>query len=98
MEWVLAPANLRRAYQRVASNKDAPGGDGITSKVYAPSTFPNPKTAPNSWHPQRRGSPDPTGFAATSPLFSNYSYGFRPGQKRLSSHRNRLLLDLWARS
>jgi RNA-directed DNA polymerase len=30
MERVLAPANLRRAYQRVASNKGAPGADGMT--------------------------------------------------------------------
>jgi len=27
---VLAPANLRRAYQRVVSNKGAPGADGMT--------------------------------------------------------------------
>lgn len=32
MERVLAPANLRRAYQRVASNKGAPGADGVTVK------------------------------------------------------------------
>ena len=30
MEQVLAPANLRRAYQRVVSNKGAPGADGMT--------------------------------------------------------------------
>ncbi|MFP3866528.1 group II intron reverse transcriptase/maturase, partial [Pseudomonas capeferrum] len=30
MERVLAPANLRRAYQRVVSNKGAPGADGMT--------------------------------------------------------------------
>ena len=29
MERVLAPANLRRAYQRVISNKGAPGADGM---------------------------------------------------------------------
>ncbi|WP_281616648.1 reverse transcriptase domain-containing protein [Escherichia coli] len=30
MARVLAPANLRRAYQRVVSNKGAPGADGMT--------------------------------------------------------------------
>ena len=30
MERVLAPANLRRAYQRVVRNKGAPGADGMT--------------------------------------------------------------------
>ncbi len=30
MERVLAPANLKRAYQRVVSNKGAPGADGMT--------------------------------------------------------------------
>ncbi|HBP5743980.1 TPA: group II intron reverse transcriptase/maturase, partial [Pseudomonas aeruginosa] len=29
MERVLAPANLKRAYQRVVSNKGAPGADGL---------------------------------------------------------------------
>lgn len=30
MERVLASANLKRAYQRVVSNKDVPGADGMT--------------------------------------------------------------------
>lgn len=30
MARVLAPANLKRAYQRVVSNKGAPGADGMT--------------------------------------------------------------------
>ncbi len=30
MERVLAPVNLKRAYQRVVSNKGAPGADGMT--------------------------------------------------------------------
>ncbi len=30
MERVLAPANLKRAYQRVVPNKGAPGADGMT--------------------------------------------------------------------
>ena len=30
MERVLAPANLKRAYHRVVSNKGAPGADGMT--------------------------------------------------------------------
>ncbi len=30
MERVLAPANLKRAYQSVVSNKGAPGADGMT--------------------------------------------------------------------
>ena len=30
MERVLAPLNLKRAYQRVVSNKGAPGADGMT--------------------------------------------------------------------
>ena len=33
MELVLAPANLRRAYQRVVSNKGASGADGMTVDV-----------------------------------------------------------------
>ncbi|SFW92787.1 RNA-directed DNA polymerase, partial [Pseudomonas sp. NFACC16-2] len=35
MERVLAPANLRRAYQRVVSNKGAPGADGMTVEQLA---------------------------------------------------------------
>ncbi|TDV69937.1 hypothetical protein EC915_102197 [Pseudomonas sp. LP_7_YM] len=30
MAQVLAPANLKRAYHRVVSNKGAPGADGMT--------------------------------------------------------------------
>ena len=35
MERVLAPANLKRAYQRVVSNKGAPGADGMTVEQLA---------------------------------------------------------------
>jgi hypothetical protein len=47
--------------------------------------FPNRRAAPATGYPQRRGSPDPASTAATAhaifdPLFSDYSYGFRPGR------------------
>lgn len=57
MERVLAPANLKRAYQRVVSNKDAPGADGMTVAdlaIYVKQYWPTLKARllASEYHPQ----------------------------------------------
>ncbi|MFJ2467867.1 group II intron reverse transcriptase/maturase [Pseudomonas sp. NPDC087615] len=111
MERVLAPANLRRAYQRVVSNKGAPGADGMTvdqladyTKQYWPTL--KARLLAGVYHPQGVRAveiPKPKGGTRQlgipcvvdrliqqallqqltpifDPLFSDYSYGFRPGR------------------
>ncbi|MBH8613766.1 hypothetical protein I4N56_024825, partial [Pseudomonas mohnii] len=111
MARVLAPANLRRAYQRVVSNKGAPGADGMTVDQladYVKQYWPNLKTRllAGEYHPQGVRAveiPKPKGGTRQlgipnvvdrliqqallqqltpifDPLFSDYSYGFRPGR------------------
>lgn len=111
MERVLAPANLRRAYQRVVSNKGAPGADGMTVddladhvKQYWP--ILKVRLLAGEYHPQGvravdipkpKGGTRQLGIPSVvdrliqqallqqltpifDPLFSDYSYGFRPGR------------------
>ena len=111
MERVLAPANLRRAYQRVVSNKGAPGADGMTVADlagYVKQYWPTLKARllAGEYHPQAVRAveiPKPQGGTRQlgiptvvdrliqqalqqqltpifDPLFSDYSYGFRPGR------------------
>lgn len=111
MEQVLAPANLRRAYQRVVSNKGAPGADGMTVADlagYVNQHWPTLKARllAGEYHPQAIRAveiPKPQGGTRQlgipsvvdrliqqallqqltplfDPLFSDYSYGFRPGR------------------
>lgn len=111
MERVLAPANLRRAYHRVVSNKGAPGADGMTVEQLADYTnqyWPTLKARllAGEYHPQGVRAveiPKPKGGTRQlgipcvvdrliqqallqkltpifDPLFSDYSYGFRPGR------------------
>lgn len=111
MERVLAPANLRRAYQRVVSNKGAPGADGmLVSELgdYLKQYWPllRERLLSGEYQPQGvRGVeiPKPQGGVRQlgipsvldrwiqqallqqltpifDPLFSDYSYGFRPGR------------------
>ncbi|VVP11375.1 group II intron reverse transcriptase/maturase [Pseudomonas fluorescens] len=111
MERVLAPANLRRAYQRVVSNKGAPGADGMTVDDladYVKQYWPTLKVRllAGEYHPQGVRAvdiPKPNGGTRQlgipsvvdrliqqallqqltpifDPLFSDYSYGFRPGR------------------
>lgn len=111
MERVLAPANLRRAYQRVVSNKGAPGADGMTVADlagYVKQYWPTLKARllAGEYHPQPVRAveiPKPQGGTRQlgipsvvdrliqqallqqltpifDPLFSDYSYGFRPGR------------------
>ena len=111
MERVLAPANLKRAYQRVVSNKGAPGADGITVDQlagYVKQYWPTLKTRllAGEYHPQGvravdipkpKGGTRQLGIPSVvdrliqqallqqltpifDPLFSDYSYGFRPGR------------------
>jgi RNA-directed DNA polymerase len=108
---VLAPANLRRAYQRVVSNKGAPGADGMTVddlagyvKQYWPTL--QRRLLAGEYHPQGvravdipkpKGGTRQLGIPSVvdrliqqallqqltpifDPLFSDYSYGFRPGR------------------
>ncbi|MGF6316177.1 group II intron reverse transcriptase/maturase [Pseudomonas frederiksbergensis] len=112
MERVLAPANLRRAYQRVVSNKGAPGADGMTVDQlagYVKQYWPTLKTRllAGEYHPQGvravdipkpKGGTRQLGIPSVvdrliqqallqqltpifDPLFSDYSYGFRPGRR-----------------
>ncbi len=111
MERVLAPANLQCAYQRVVSNKGAPGADGMTVtelagyvKQYWPSL--KARLLAGEYHPQGVRTvniPKPNGGSRQlvipsvidrfiqqallqqltplfEPLYSDYSYGFRPGR------------------
>ncbi|MEN5033580.1 group II intron reverse transcriptase/maturase [Pseudomonas sp. TWI929] len=111
MERVLAPANLRRAYRRVVSNKGAPGADGMTVADlagYVKQYWPTLKVRllAGEYHPQAVRAveiPKPQGGTRQlgipsvvdrliqqalqqqltplfDPLFSDYSYGFRPGK------------------
>jgi RNA-directed DNA polymerase len=111
MTRVLAPANLRRAYQRVVSNKVAPGADGMTVAElagYVKQYWPTLKARllAGEYHPQGVRAveiPKPKGGTRQlgipcvvdrliqqallqqltpifDPLFSDYSYGFRPGR------------------
>ncbi|CAI8735508.1 RNA-directed DNA polymerase [Pseudomonas sp. IT-196MI5] len=111
MARVLAPANLKRAYQRVVSNKGAPGADGMAVdqlaghvKQYWP--ILKSRLLAGEYHPQGVRAveiPKPKGGTRQlsipsvvdrliqqallqqltpifDPLFSDYSYGFRPGR------------------
>lgn len=111
MERVLAPANLKRAYQRVVSNKGAPGADGMAVEQladYVKQYWPILKTRllAGEYHPQGvraveipkpKGGTRQLGIPSVvdrliqqallqeltpifDPLFSDYSYGFRPGR------------------
>lgn len=111
MERVLAPANLKRAYQRVVSNKGAPGADGMTVDQlagYVKQYWPTLKARllADEYHPQGvraveipkpKGGTRQLGIPSVvdrliqqallqqltpifDPLFSDYSYGFRPGR------------------
>ncbi|SDB50865.1 group II intron reverse transcriptase/maturase [Pseudomonas sp. NFACC23-1] len=111
MERVLAPANLRRAYQRGVSNKGAPGADGMTVEQLADYTnqyWPilKARLLAGEYHPQgvrAVETPKPKGGTRRlgipcvvdrliqqallqqltpifDPLFSDYSYGFRPNR------------------
>jgi RNA-directed DNA polymerase len=111
MERVLAPANLKRAFQRVVSNKGAPGADGMTVNQlagYVKQYWPILKTRllAGEYHPQgvravdipkSKGGTRQLGIPSVvdrliqqallqqltpifDPLFSDYSYGFRPGR------------------
>lgn len=111
MERVLAPANLKRAYQRVVSNKGAPGADGMTVDQladYVKQYWPilKDRLLAGEYHPQGvraveipkpKGGTRQLGIPSVvdrllqqallqqltpifDPLFSDYSYGFRPGR------------------
>lgn len=111
MARVLAPANLKRAYQRVVSNKGAPGADGMTVDQlagYVKQYWPILKARLLAGEYQPQGVravdiPKPKGGTRQlgipsvvdrliqqallqqltpifDPLFSDYSYGFRPGR------------------
>lgn len=111
MERVLAPANLKRAYQRVVSNKGAPGADGMTVDQladYVKQYWPilKARLLAGEYHPQGVRAveiPKPKGGTRQlgipcvvdrliqqallqqltpifDPLFSDHSYGFRPGR------------------
>ncbi|RJG13821.1 group II intron reverse transcriptase/maturase [Pseudomonas cavernicola] len=111
MARVLAPANLKRAYHRVVSNKGAPGADGMTVDElagYVKQYWPTLKARllAGEYHPQGvraveipkpKGGTRQLGIPSVvdrliqqallqqltpifDPLFSDYSYGFRPGR------------------
>lgn len=111
MERVLAPANLRRAYHRVVSNKGAPGADGMTVDQladYVKQYWPilKARLLAGEYHPQGvravdipkpKGGTRQLGIPSVvdrliqqallqqltpifDPLFSDCSYGFRPGR------------------
>ncbi|MNG78055.1 Group II intron-encoded protein LtrA [compost metagenome] len=111
MTRVLAPANLKRAYHRVVSNKGAPGADGMTVAElagYVKQYWPTLKARllAGEYHPQGVRAveiPKPKGGTRQlgipcvvdrliqqallqqltpifDPLFSDYSYGFRPSR------------------
>jgi len=111
MERVLSPANLRRAYHRVVSNKGAPGADGMPVselaehlKQYWPTL--RDRLLTGEYQPQGvrgveirklQGGMRQLGIPSVvdrliqqallqqltpifDPLFSDHSYGFRPGR------------------
>jgi len=111
MERVLAPANLKRAYQRVVGNKGAPGADGMTVADlagYVKQYWPTLKARlrAGEYHPlavraveipKLQGGTRQLGIPSVvdrliqqallqqltpifDPLFSDSSYGFRPGR------------------
>jgi RNA-directed DNA polymerase len=111
MARVLAPTNLKRAYQRVVSNKGAPGADGMTVDQlagYVKQYWPilKGRLLAGAYHPQGvraveipkpKGGTRQLGIPSVvdrliqqallqqltpifDPLFSDYSYGFRPGR------------------
>ena len=111
MARVLAPANMKRAYHRVVSNKGAPGADGMTVDElagYVKQYWPTLKARllAGEYHPQgvraveipkAKGGTRQLGIPCVvdrliqqallqqltpifDPLFSDYSYGFRPGR------------------
>lgn len=111
MARVLTPVNLRRAYQRVVSNKGAPGADGMTVDQlagYVKQCWPilKARLLAGEYHPQGvraveipkpKGGTRQLGIPSVvdrliqqallqqltpifDPLFSDYSYGFRPGR------------------
>ena len=111
MARVLAPANLKRAYQRVVSNKGAPGADGMTVDQlagYVKQYWPilKARLLAGEYHPQGvcaveipkpKGGTRQLGIPSVvdrliqqavlqqltpifDSLFSDYSYGFRPGR------------------
>jgi RNA-directed DNA polymerase len=111
MARVLAPANLKRAYQRVVSNKGAPGADGMTVDQlagYVKQYWPilKARLLAGEYHPQGvravdipkpKGGTRQLGIPSVvdrliqqallqqltpifDPLFSDHSYGFRPGR------------------
>lgn len=111
MARVLKPANLKRAYHRVVSNKGAPGADGMTVADlagYVKQYWSTLKTRllAGEYHPQGVRAveiPKPKGGTRQlgipcvvdrliqqallqqltpifDPLFSDHSYGFRPGR------------------
>ena len=111
MARVLAPANLKRAYHRVVSNKGAPGADGMTVDQladYVKQYWPilKARLLAGEYHPQGvravdipkpKGGTRQLGIPSVvdrliqqallqqltpifEPLFSDYSYGFRPGR------------------
>ncbi|ACO78243.1 group II intron-encoding maturase [Azotobacter vinelandii CA] len=111
MERVLAPANLKRAYQQVVRNRGAPGADGMTVADlagYVKQYWPilKARLLAGEYHPQAVRAveiPKPQGGTRQlgipsvvdrliqqallqqlvpifDPLFSDYSYGFRPGR------------------
>lgn len=111
MERVLASANMKRAYQRVVSNKGAPGADGMTVAEladYLKQYWPvlKARLLAGEYHPQSvraveipkpKGGTRQLGIPSVvdrliqqallqqltpifDPLFSDHSYGFRPGR------------------
>ncbi len=111
MERVLAPVNLKRAYQRVVSNQGAPGADGMTVADlagYVKQYWPilKARLLVGEYHPQvvraveipkPQGGTRQLGIPSVvdrliqqallqqltpifDPLFSDSSYGFRPGR------------------
>jgi retron-type reverse transcriptase len=98
MERVIAPANLRRAYQRVVSNKGAPGADGMTVEQLADYTnqyWPilKARLLAGEYHPRGVRAveiPKPKGGTPQLgiPSVLGLQLWLSSRQKRSSSHRN----------